>query len=169
MQKTEQLNNAIFELESAEKSLEVYERNRDEKADTEVLLSLIRTAIAKLNYFDEKYGFKIDAEDQFYVDEMLLFAEKKAILKGGKVNHGKKKKVKNDGRKNKRAVLKLGNRCTEMELVLDEVRWIVSHFEKPENIPRDVLIKDIKVFPDLVQTLRNQIGYLDKTFAKLSY
>ena len=73
------LNNAIFELHSAENLLRVYERN-NEKADAEVLLSLIKTALAKLDYFQRKYDFEIDDDDQFYVEDMLKFAEKKAVL-----------------------------------------------------------------------------------------
>lgn len=73
----DELSSGFFELYAIERLLRHCE-DYEAKADTEVLLLLIRTTIAKMDYFQQKYGFEIDVEDRFYVADALKFAAKKA-------------------------------------------------------------------------------------------
>jgi len=79
-----ELNQSVHELFSLEKMCINYEQTctdiQDERLpDPDVLLCLVRTAIAKLDYFQQKYGFKIEAEDLFFIGDMLQFAKKKVF------------------------------------------------------------------------------------------
>ena len=88
-QESAELGESIFELMSAESLLEGW-MEFDVEPDLDVLLALIRVASAKIKYYQDKYNFKINKSDHFYVEDMLNFAKKKAAADAKNAEHWRK-------------------------------------------------------------------------------
>lgn len=73
-----ELNECFFELFSLERLLQTYV-NRDadiSSPEKDVLLLLVRGVIKKVDYLQDKYGFEVDATDQYFVEDLIEFARK---------------------------------------------------------------------------------------------
>jgi hypothetical protein len=71
----EYLSNILFELHQIEKDIDECDM-KEVDPDYPVLRLLISTTIKKIEYYEEKYGFKIDADDVFYIQDAFEFFRK---------------------------------------------------------------------------------------------
>ncbi len=88
-QETTELDSCIFELLSAKNLIKGWMEFEIEP-ELDVLLALIEVASAKLSYFQTKYNFLVDKSDHFFVEEMLSFAQKKAVADAEHLEHLRK-------------------------------------------------------------------------------
>ncbi len=72
---TTELSDCFSELFSIEKILKTWV-TQEAEPDSYVLLLLTRAAIKKLDYFQKKYGFQVEHNDHFYVENLFEFAQK---------------------------------------------------------------------------------------------
>ncbi len=88
-QESAELDSCIFELLSAKNLIKGWMEFEIEP-ELDVLLALINVASAKLNYYQDKYHFYVDASDHFFVEDMLNFAKKKAVADADHLEHLRK-------------------------------------------------------------------------------
>ena len=74
-ERTIELNSSIDEMWRIEKLLKKC-INAEISPDCELLLLLIRGAIEKLDYFQDKYDFHIEPADHYYTEDLLKFSKK---------------------------------------------------------------------------------------------
>ncbi len=88
-QETTELDSCIFELLAAENLIKGWMKAEVEP-ELDVLLALIKVASAKLSYYQDKYHFYVDVSDHFFVEDMLRFAQKKAVADADHLEHLRK-------------------------------------------------------------------------------
>ena len=73
--KKEVLSNCFFELSCAKEYLKECDRNSAE-IDGQILYLLIDISVRKISFYQDKYGFKVDEGDFFYVEDAADFFRK---------------------------------------------------------------------------------------------
>lgn len=78
--KKEWLSDGFTDLRRAKEYLKECD-HKEADLDGQILYLLIDISLKKIDYFERKYGFKIDADDIFYIEDVFDFFRKAEELR----------------------------------------------------------------------------------------